>query len=89
MVSNNSKRIMARLQRAIYDAKARGIEVNRVFMGIEIAQMIISSYQLILNYNDTSRIITIFGLPVEIDDKDKMRLEVAMIEKVFVGDMRE
>lgn len=72
------------LRLAIKVKANHGLTVNEVRIGYELAQTIAAFTDLVKNRGFEGTFYTIFGIPVEIDYKRPMALEIAVVDKIRV-----
>ena len=77
------------LKKREYDAVVYGNEI-RVRIGRKLLAWVRGYCEtIILNINDDKQNKTIFGYQIEVDDRNPMKLEILVIEKVFVVEDEE
>ena len=85
MTRRSTQNTINYLHFAILRKQKQGIEVNEIRIGYELAEAIIAfNADVIKRTLQTGEIIEIFGIPVVVDHKRPMVLEIAIVEKVHV-----
>ena len=72
------------LRLAIRIKANHGLTVNEIRMGYDLAQAISATFDFIKSRGAEGTFYTMFGIPVEIDYKRPMALEIAIVEKIRV-----